>query len=277
MRILTFGYDSALIDSAATPSIQHYARALFDSLNSERKGENVCMRAWAGFVWTSVDRRLQERSRPIIFIGHSLGGLVIKQVGYLALLTSTIDSHHQQALADASQAIYENDAAILGSCIGLFFFGVPNRGLNVENLRTLVKDQKNEHFINDLREGSELLRQAYQRFLQGVELKGCQITSFFELRDTQAVVLRPDGTWKRSGEMTRVVTKESATFSLPSEAIHMQLGIDADHSNMVKFADNCDHHYIRVRDRLMECVGNAPNIIEARLEGVITGGNHEGT
>ena len=44
MRILTFGYDSALINSTgATPSIQNYARTLFDSLNSQRKGEKVCV------------------------------------------------------------------------------------------------------------------------------------------------------------------------------------------------------------------------------------------
>jgi len=139
-----------------------------------------------------------------------------------------------------------------------------------------VKDQKNEYFINDLREGSELLWQSYQRFTQCVKLKGCLITSCYELRDTQRVMVDArTGRWARNGEMVRVVTRESATFALPTEPIHMQLGIDADHSSMVKFADNSDHHYIRVRDRLSECVRNAPSIIEARF--AITGTNHEGT
>ena len=150
------------------------------------------------------------------------------------------------------------------------FFGVPNRGINIDNLRTLVKDKKNEHFIHDLREGSELLRHVYQRFLQGVNLHGCEITSFYELRDTRAVIAR-SGTWTRSGEMIRLVTQDSATYSLPTEAPHKQIGIDADHSNMVKFTDNCDLHYIRVRDRLSECVENAPNIIEARLISALAG------
>jgi len=138
-----------------------------------------------------------------------------------------------------------------------------------------VKDQRNEYFINDLREGSELLWQSYQRFTQCVKLKGCLITSCYELRDTQRVMVDVHtGRWARSGETVRVVTRESATFALPTEPIHMQLGIDADHSNMVKFTDNCDHHYITVRDRLSECVRNAPSIIEARF--AITGANHEG-
>jgi len=140
----------------------------------------------------------------------------------------------------------------------------------------LVKHQKNKYFINDLRESSELLWQSYQRFTQCVELKDCQITSCYELRDTQAVVVDPTGRWTRSGGMIRVVTRESATLALPTEAIHMQIGIDADHSNMVKFTDNCDHHYITVRDRLLDCVGSASGIIEARLASESTGGKHEG-
>jgi hypothetical protein len=45
----------------------------------------------------------------------------------------------------------------------------------------------------------------------------------------------------------------------------MQIPIDGDHSTMVKFSDNHDPHYITVRDRLYECVKNAPSIIENRL------------
>jgi len=41
VRVLTFGYDSALKDDGFTPSIRDFARSLFDSLDGERKGENV--------------------------------------------------------------------------------------------------------------------------------------------------------------------------------------------------------------------------------------------
>ena len=67
--------------------------------------------------------------------------------------------------------------------------------------------------------------------------------------------------------MIRMVTSESATCALPSEAIHMQIPIDADHSTMVKFSDSHDPHYITVRDRLYECVKKAPEIIKNRLTG----------
>jgi hypothetical protein len=65
--------------------------------------------------------------------------------------------------------------------------------------------------------------------------------------------------------MMRMVTSDSATCALPTEPIHMQIPIDADHSTMVKFSDNYDPHYITVRDRLYECVKRAPGIIENRL------------
>ena len=65
--------------------------------------------------------------------------------------------------------------------------------------------------------------------------------------------------------MVRMVTSESATWALPTEAIHMQIPIDADHSTMVKYSDNHDPRYITVRVRLYECVKKAPGIIENRL------------
>ena len=65
--------------------------------------------------------------------------------------------------------------------------------------------------------------------------------------------------------MARMVTFDSATWALPTEAIHMQIPIDTDHSTLVKYCDNHDPHYITVRVRLYECVKKAPGIIENRL------------
>ena len=42
---------------------------------------------------TLINRSLQERCRPIVFIGHSLGGLIIKQVGNVAPLKAFIDAY----------------------------------------------------------------------------------------------------------------------------------------------------------------------------------------
>jgi hypothetical protein len=171
----------------------------------------------------------------------------------------------------------------LDSCVGIFFFGVPHRGLNNQNISTLVKGQRNSHFINDLREGSALLKEVHEHFLQ-LCLSDCQITSFYETKDTRTVVRMPsghrrlssvltlrvmkelkDGNWVRSGPMVRIVTEESATWALPTETRYMRKPIDADHSDMVKFTDESDRHYMTVLDRLHDCVEKAPGILKNRL------------
>lgn len=65
-RVLTFGYNSASYFSRSDANIQDFASELLAAIKSSRR--------------SSV-----EKQRPIIFICHSLGGLVFKQVGYAAI------------------------------------------------------------------------------------------------------------------------------------------------------------------------------------------------
>lgn len=69
----------------------------------------------------------------------------------------------------------------------------------------------------------------------------------------------------------RLVTQESATWAIPSEALHDQVPIDADHSAMVKFTDRADRNYLSAVQRLKECVEHAADIVGQRLEGLPEG------
>lgn len=60
-RIMTYGYDSRLLNNNSTASIHEFSRNFLEALTSARAGDG-------------------EKRRPIIFIGHSLGGLVVKEV-----------------------------------------------------------------------------------------------------------------------------------------------------------------------------------------------------
>lgn len=60
-RIMSFGYDSVLLFSKSTSDVGTFAEQLLESLVSRRM--NV------------------PETRPIIFICHSLGGIVVKKVG----------------------------------------------------------------------------------------------------------------------------------------------------------------------------------------------------
>lgn len=87
-RIFTYGYPAQVLFSTSRATIYDYAQHLLYALASVRPG--------------------QER-RPIIFISHSLGGIVCKQA--LILAKEDPQFHH-----------------ILDSTVGVLFFGTPHRG-----------------------------------------------------------------------------------------------------------------------------------------------------
>jgi hypothetical protein len=59
VRIFTYGYDSALQSSTSTSSLMDFARQLLNAVHRARAGDS---------------------SKPILFIAHSMGGLIVKQV-----------------------------------------------------------------------------------------------------------------------------------------------------------------------------------------------------
>lgn len=80
-RILTYGYDSTLFKNNSTASIQEFSRNFLQALNSARVG-STC--------------------RPIIFIGHSLGGILIKEVRWMDINSSiwndmTLKQYYRQS------------------------------------------------------------------------------------------------------------------------------------------------------------------------------------
>ncbi|KAA8908942.1 hypothetical protein FN846DRAFT_944125 [Sphaerosporella brunnea] len=237
-RILTFGYDSTLQNSLSSSSLQQFSRQLLDATANSRASE-------------------KEKHRPLIFIGHSIGGLVIKQA-----LVEARPPHGSV-----------HDQAILESCTSLFFFGVPNKGLNETNLVDLLKGQPNADFVNDLREGSAFLDLAYDSFLRGFTHDDCKITSFYEMQFTKTLV-EIDGKWMREGEPVQMVTKDSATWASRTEALPDQVPLEANHSTLVKFSDRHDNKYEVVLGRIREQVVEAAEVIKKRHGHASTHGEH---
>lgn len=61
LRIWSFGYDSKTAFTNSVANIDDAAIALIDALDGERLGQN-------------------SRKNPIIFVAHSLGGIIVKRV-----------------------------------------------------------------------------------------------------------------------------------------------------------------------------------------------------
>src|SRR5436305_8013010 len=132
----------------------------------------------------------------MIFIGHSLGGLLIKEVCCAPhRLTGIQANGFTQALALASSD-RKNTGSLdfFKSTYGLLFFGVPNLGLRHEQLREMVNGQPNEQLVHDLQvtknsEPTPFLRELGQKFIGACKEQkpGFEIISYYEQRKSSTV------------------------------------------------------------------------------------------
>uniref|UniRef100_A0A8H7NFB6 NACHT domain-containing protein n=1 Tax=Bionectria ochroleuca TaxID=29856 RepID=A0A8H7NFB6_BIOOC len=187
---------------------------------------------------TAFRSKTQTLSRPIIFIGHSLGGLLIKE----ALLLSR-------------KKLGESKPTISRATYGIVFFGVPNHGLRNEQLRTLVDGQPNKAFINDLlvdddSEASGFLKRLASQFAES--FKGYyRIITFYERLLSPTLERNKTGGWSRTGRRCLMVTEESATSTgIVATADEDNIPMNADHSGLVKFSSRNHGGYLVVQERL---------------------------
>jgi hypothetical protein len=106
---------------------------------------------------------------------------------------------------DASKGNSVEDKAFHQSCVGVLFFGVPNRGLSPKSIESLVQGKGNEHLLQDLNSGSDYLFELEKDFgICHESLKNSIIVSFYESEDTYSVMVSnriPNGT--RSIQITK--------------------------------------------------------------------------
>ena len=66
--------------------------------------------------------------------------------------------------------------------MGLIFFGVPNRGMDIESLRAMVGDQPNRYILESIGQYSDLLLEQDVRFGLDFHFEDSPIFSFFETK-----------------------------------------------------------------------------------------------
>ncbi|GAW12879.1 hypothetical protein ANO14919_022500 [Xylariales sp. No.14919] len=227
IRVLLYGYDTKLLGGQSRKSIENMGHYFLEILKEFRAIDGT-------------------HRRPIIFIGHSLGGLLIKE----ALVRA-----HQQPNNSSSLELCE-------SSYGMVFFGVPNFGLRNIQLQSIVDGLPNQNLINTLvvdndSEPSPYLRRLTKDFAGRCKEK-YQVVSFFETKHSPTVIKQGDGTLRKNGPSMLMVTEASATnVGLTSPKDEDSIALDTSHSELVKYHSRSDGNYIIVKGRLSSLMSTA--------------------
>ncbi|KAF8243658.1 hypothetical protein K440DRAFT_38426 [Wilcoxina mikolae CBS 423.85] len=171
----------------------------------------------------------EQKRRPLIFIGHSFGGIVIAQ-----------------ALVKAEEALEDDDDpethAIYQSTKGLMFFGTPHRGLPSDDILSMIDTRthgERTELVRSIGQNSAGLAQELQKF--GFFSERFKIYSFYERQKTKSIEIT-EGRAARTGDYIIPVDTDSALLSLPG--VHESpIPVDGDHSTMVKFNSQTDRTY----------------------------------
>ncbi|KAF8523952.1 hypothetical protein BU17DRAFT_85441 [Hysterangium stoloniferum] len=143
-RIMNFSHNTAWQGNSLSKSLHDHADDLLRALEWER-------------------RTPEAKRRPLIFIGHSFGGLIIKQ---------------NKALLNASR---EEDNNIRKLVQGFIFLGTPHKGARVTWIGKLISvfgfwNGSSTTLLEDLESGSPTNWKMHQEFTTFLTREGCGLT-----------------------------------------------------------------------------------------------------
>ena len=190
--------------------------------------------------------------RPIVFIGHSMGGLVIAKAITLA-----------DARRDQFPVMFETIA-------GCIFFGTPFGGATAAAAASFFAltgekfDKANSSKLLDImKPGDEGLREMKNDFMRlvGKLSQKIELYCFYEEQPTNFAKLIGLPSWiKTPKEIAEFVTRDSATLNGVSE-----LGLACIHRDLVKFDGPKDERYQLVRNPVKDIIHRAQLIVKNRL------------
>lgn len=215
-RIFTFGYNSNFRGAATNLTILDFAKELlFEMLT---------------FTGDHVGGHISVAQAPIIFVAHSMGGLVVKK----AYILGRSDSEYAQ---------------IISNVYGIVFLATPHRGAQYAKmlnniLSTAPLGAPPKAYIADLDTHSSALQDINEQFQ--TLCNELSLFSFFE-------------TLKTSFGLTKlvIVEKESGILGYPQET---SSPLNADHHTICKFTSQEDPKYKSVKNILKLWIGRiSPN------------------
>ncbi|APA09573.1 hypothetical protein sscle_05g043430 [Sclerotinia sclerotiorum 1980 UF-70] len=211
-RIMSYGFDSHLKGSQSEAVV---------SVFSSRFRSDV------------EEIRRHASDRPLVFIGHSLGGLVIKK----AMLGRW---------------------KIMPSIPLMIFLGTPHRGLDTEALLELVKHDATAPLIRQISFRSHELNELNSDFCHFLSTApDIAILSVYETIRTKTLVEMPDGTWARQGIEKMMVPPDSAVLGIGTREV--EVPCITDHSRLAKFpATSQGTAYPQIQGAIMKSIRTTP-------------------
>ncbi|KAF8242522.1 hypothetical protein K440DRAFT_565337, partial [Wilcoxina mikolae CBS 423.85] len=203
-RTMIYGYNSKL-GSASIHTIHDFATGFLEDMKRARTTK-------------------EEIERPIIFLGHSIGGVVV-----LTIIQSLISANRGDSTA----------RSMFNATKALMFFGTPHRGLPIDDILSMVDEEKHgerAELVRSIDRESGTLEASLQKFIGIAER--FKIFSFYELKKSKKLGI--NGTWTRSGDYVVPVSPDSALLKISGET---RIPVDRDHSGLVKFTTKQDRTY----------------------------------
>lgn len=207
-RILTFGYNANWRGPTRSFSnVTDFAKELLFEMR---------------FAKNDGGEDLGLGSRPIIFVVHSMGGLVVKKAYLLGLHDETY-------------------SRVINAVSAIIFLSTPHRGSNLaETLNRVLSAsfQSPKSFISDLNKSSPAIEELNEQFRH--HAPKLSIWSFYE---TLATPIGP--------KKLMVLDKDSSMLGYPAE---ISRPLQADHHDVCKYSSPIDSNYVTVRNAIKSLV-----------------------
>ncbi|PGH14324.1 hypothetical protein AJ79_03146 [Helicocarpus griseus UAMH5409] len=205
-RILTYGYNAYFASQGpnSIAGISDFAKQLLFDMKFGKDG---------------LGEDLGVGQRPIIFVVHSMGGLVFKK----AVLQGHNDDEFKEPVSQVKAVL---------------FLATPHRGSNLAEvlnriLSVSIFNHTPKQYLNELKENSPFIEDVNEEFRK--HASRMQIFSFYETLETSV---------GSKNFKVMVVQKSSSTLGYPQEITEP---LNADHNTVCKYPNRLDPSYRSVR------------------------------
>ncbi|KAI0117885.1 hypothetical protein GGR51DRAFT_500479 [Nemania sp. FL0031] len=226
-RAILYGYDTTLVNSKSFQTIADIASSLVNLIKAN---------GW-----------YLSKSRPLVFLAHSLGGIVLKEAFTMMAIGDDMGRY------------------ILDHTLGGIFFGVPSYGMKTSHLHAMVRGQVNEQIVSDLSTNSEYLRVLDDNFSGLLLTRHMRLYWAYETKMSPTVKKHENGRYSRSGPEDILVPQDSATRKSHQLRTPTTFPINENHSDMVKFRQD-DPNLQIVLSKLRETNKHGSQLWEKRKQ-----------